>query len=1085
MALKKPSDFFNDTNKTPLDQIKEEYDSARPEKIEKVSEAFGVFKDNLKNIQSISNFSDAISEFKRSVDFVDTISLELDVVKENIQDLVKKQDLDEAMMAHLLFVEKSIGNIENKISSINGETVNKIKEDFSNLSDSVESFIDIDVPKYKKLVSESEVRVDDRFVKFKEEIKENFDNIKSDTSKEVASVLETVESLNENIISDIKSDFRKTTKDVNNTVSDLVEKELPKYKKFFAETEIRTEEKIKTSIDSYQERIESLNATVKEFTEVEIPKYNNLLIENKIKSEEEVKELEEKVLSRVNSVTEKLESLSKNIDKKAFDRFEELQTVVGEYKEEINSISKTYESLYKDFKKREVYENKKLEDYSGKIQKFDEKFKFIEETVKEDLNEIQNVLIQSNETYHASLKKEVGKFKNKLSEQMKDLQIDLVTSENHIRNQTKDLQIEVTNAKTNIKDLIGELYKIATVVKKKQKSLTESLLNGHPNKELVEKIEYIEKTISEFNRKKLLVEDNPNLPGDPSNRSSDPLTPLDQKFVTLDQLQEHYRLFINRVQQQISTIGGGGETRLQYLDDIVGIATNLNAYDGMVLQVDVSGPVGKKFKFGNSGSGSVGAGGTWSSDAIGVSTTKNVGIATTARTDFALYVGGDQYVDGNITIGGTITYEDVKNVDSIGIVTARTGINVLAGGINAVGVVTATSFIGDGSGLTGIANTAIINSNQINVSGVVTASSFIGDGSGLTGIANTAIINSNQINVSGVVTASSFIGDGSGLSNIISGVGIQSGSVRVGTGFTDVNFTGVGITVVGSGTTITVNIPSTTITRQIETSSGITTNFTVTNGYTVGFIDVFRNGSKQITGVDFTATNGSTVTMVPAVSDGDVVEFQKFNALNIAGIASVTNATNAYNIVGGVSFATSAGIATALNSDSSINTSGIITASSLDAAISEWVLGANGSSDYTFTGPGLTGAENDPSLYLIRGQKYNFKNSSGGHPFRIQSTPNGSTGTQYNDGVTNNDAGNGTTLIWNVQFDAPEVLYYQCTSHSSMGGKIYIGNSGESIVVGSAVTINSSGINVVGVITATSFDGVPEGTNILKAMLFV
>ena len=31
-----------------------------------------------------------------------------------------------------------------------------------------------------------------------------------------------------------------------------------------------------------------------------------------------------------------------------------------------------------------------------------------------------------------------------------------------------------------------------------------------------------------------------------------------------------------------------------------------------------------------------------------------------------------------------------------------------------------------------------------------------------------------------------------------------------------------------------------------------------------------------------------------------------------------------------------------------------------DATTSEWVLGANGSSDYTFTGPGLTGAENDP-----------------------------------------------------------------------------------------------------------------------------
>ena len=92
----------------------------------------------------------------------------------------------------------------------------------------------------------------------------------------------------------------------------------------------------------------------------------------------------------------------------------------------------------------------------------------------------------------------------------------------------------------------------------------------------------------------------------------------------------------------------------------------------MVLQVDVNGPPGKKFKFG----GSVGAGGTWSSDAIGVSTTKNVGIATTARTDFALYVGGNQYVDGNVTIGGTLRTENKINVDSIGIVTARTQINV-------------------------------------------------------------------------------------------------------------------------------------------------------------------------------------------------------------------------------------------------------------------------------------------------------------------------------------------------------------------------------------------------------------------------
>ena len=128
---------------------------------------------------------------------------------------------------------------------------------------------------------------------------------------------------------------------------------------------------------------------------------------------------------------------------------------------------------------------------------------------------------------------------------------------------------------------------------------------------------------------------------------------------------------------------------------------------------------------------------------------------------------------------------------------------------------------------------------------------------------------------------------------------------------------------------------------------------------------------------------------------------------------------------------------------------------------SEWILGANGASDYTFTGPGFTGAVNDPTLYLSRGQQYKFTNLMGAHPFRIQSTPNGSAGTQYNDGIVNNDVSN-ATLTWNVQFDAPNLLYYQCTAHGSMGGKIYIIDAG----IGTDISINTSGI-----ITANSFRG--------------
>ena len=60
---------------------------------------------------------------------------------------------------------------------------------------------------------------------------------------------------------------------------------------------------------------------------------------------------------------------------------------------------------------------------------------------------------------------------------------------------------------------------------------------------------------------------------------------------------------------------------------------------------------------------------------------------------------------GNVSIGGTLSYEDVQNVDSIGIITARQGIKVTTGGIEvSSGVVTATSFSGDGSQLTGISS---------------------------------------------------------------------------------------------------------------------------------------------------------------------------------------------------------------------------------------------------------------------------------------------------------------------------------------------------------------------------------------------
>ena len=103
-----------------------------------------------------------------------------------------------------------------------------------------------------------------------------------------------------------------------------------------------------------------------------------------------------------------------------------------------------------------------------------------------------------------------------------------------------------------------------------------------------------------------------------------------------------------------------------------------------------------------------------------------------------------------------------------------------------------------------------------------------------------------------------------------------------------------------------------------------------------------------------------------------------------------------------------------------------------------FTLGANGSSDYTFSDAGniwFPTTENDPVLYLRRGEQYIFVNGSGGsHPFQIRVSNGGSA---YATGVTNNGASSGN-IIFKVPMSAPATLYYQCTAHSGMGNTINI-----------------------------------------------
>ena len=115
-------------------------------------------------------------------------------------------------------------------------------------------------------------------------------------------------------------------------------------------------------------------------------------------------------------------------------------------------------------------------------------------------------------------------------------------------------------------------------------------------------------------------------------------------------------------------------------------------------------------------------------NAAGIGTTETV-------TVDGLTVINDGSFGGNLTVGGVLTYEDVTNVDSVGLITARNGI-VVGSGITLskdgdgffTGIVTATSYYGDGSNLSNITSTTI-NSNADNrlITGSGTANTLNGE----------------------------------------------------------------------------------------------------------------------------------------------------------------------------------------------------------------------------------------------------------------------------------------------------------------------------------------------------------------------
>ena len=78
---------------------------------------------------------------------------------------------------------------------------------------------------------------------------------------------------------------------------------------------------------------------------------------------------------------------------------------------------------------------------------------------------------------------------------------------------------------------------------------------------------------------------------------------------------------------------------------------------------------------------------------------------------------------------------------------------------------------------------------------------------------------------------------------------------------------------------------SVVVARQTFSATGITTTFTFASGYTIGYLDVFLNGAKQIEGQDYDANNGSTFDISGGgVTNGDIIEAVAYKAFNVSNV---------------------------------------------------------------------------------------------------------------------------------------------------------------------------------------------------------
>ena len=429
---------------------------------------------------------------------------------------------------------------------------------------------------------------------------------------------------------------------------------------------------LRESISKVQDSIPSLPLWINKVTEVPdfawVGKGFNVI-------DEDFRGVRDTISTLATRVENELEKIHEDNDTKQFETKTDFKTI----HERVDTVRK---DIFKELREQSTVIwnlQKKLKANQKEFEitfndKVGERFDAFSEVTKKTVESLQESFVDSTDTLAQYMDNEV----KSLQERIKTLP------------KPKYYEEDIKNIKRELKDLT-ELKSIVYDIKITQGDIQEGLLNIPPNV-----------------------------------NNSDPLTPLDQNFATHEDLAKHYRLFINRVQQQISVLGGGGAVRFDDLED-VGIgtytkysttATNPGINTGTVLIYDSNLKIvgiastalttdaetlDQTLKQGNTSSMGM--------NMSGIATFSDTTNATSASTGALIVAGGvgiakSLHVTGNISCAGTVHYEDVQHVDAVGISTFNDGIDV-AGIVTALAG-SAVTYYGDGSNLTGKASIGMV-----------------------------------------------------------------------------------------------------------------------------------------------------------------------------------------------------------------------------------------------------------------------------------------------------------------------------------------------------------------------------------------